>query len=149
MPGWDVVAGYACTDTKILRAAVDQQGQPFSTVTPKHNFTLWTRYQLRGEWERWSVGGGMKAVSDFFAQSGAVRFVADAYATVSAQIGYRFSDKLSATLTVNNLFASVCYDKVSSALQQNFYGEPRSVTIFLRGHLDARRYRFVDAIRFC
>ncbi|MCY1244952.1 TonB-dependent siderophore receptor [compost metagenome] len=51
---------------------------------------------------------------------------------MSAQAGYRFNKHLDATLTVNNLFDKVYYQRVWAAYGSNYYGEPRSVMLNLR-----------------
>lgn len=132
-PGWDIVAGYAYNDTRYLQAPVAQQGQVFSPVTPRHSVNLFTRYAftspaLRG----FSVGGGMTYRSEFFAQSGALRINAPGYAVFNAQVGYQINDHLSLNLSVDNLLDKTYYEKVSGISRQNFYGEPRRVTVALK-----------------
>lgn len=132
-PGWDIVAGYAYNDTRHLQAPVAQQGQVFSPITPRHSVNLFTRYAftspaLRG----FSVGGGMTYRSEFFAQSGALRINAPGYAVFNAQVGYQINDHLSLNLSVDNLLDKTYYEKVSGISRQNFYGEPRRVTVALK-----------------
>ncbi|MBV7427810.1 MULTISPECIES: TonB-dependent siderophore receptor [unclassified Acidovorax] len=132
-PGWDIVAGYAYNDTRYLKAPVAQQGQVFSPITPRHSVNLFTRYAftspaLRG----FSVGGGMSYRSAFFAQSGALRINAPGYAVFNAQVGYQINDHLSLNLSVDNLLDKTYYEKVSGVSRQNFYGEPRRVTVALK-----------------
>jgi iron complex outermembrane receptor protein/outer membrane receptor for ferric coprogen and ferric-rhodotorulic acid len=132
-PGWDIVAGYAYNDTRYLKAPVAQQGQVFSPITPRHSVNLFTRHAftspaLRG----FSVGGGMSYRSAFFAQSGALRINAPGYAVFNAQVGYQINDHLSLNLSVDNLLDKTYYEKVSGVSRQNFYGEPRRVTVALK-----------------
>ncbi|MBB6560476.1 iron complex outermembrane receptor protein/outer membrane receptor for ferric coprogen and ferric-rhodotorulic acid [Acidovorax soli] len=132
-PGWDVVAGYAYNDTLYLKAPVAQVGQIFSPVTPRHSVNLFTRYAftspaLRG----FSIGGGLSYRSDFFAQSGALRITSGDYVLASAQVGYQINDQLALNLSVDNLFDKTYYEKVSIVARQNFYGEPRRVTLALK-----------------
>ena len=131
--GWDVTAGYAYNDTRYLKAPVAQQGQVFSPITPRHSVNLFTRYAfthpaLRG----FSVGGGMSYRSEFFAQSGALRINAPGYAVFNAQVGYQINDHLSVNLSVDNLLDKTYYEKVSGVSRQNYYGEPRRVTLALK-----------------
>lgn len=133
LPGWDVVAGYAYNSTRYLRAPAAQQGQVFSPVTPRHSINLFSRYAftspaLRG----FSIGGGVSYRSEFFAQSGNLRISAPGYALVSAQVGYQISDHLALNLSVDNLLDKTYYEKVSGITRQNFYGEPRRVTLALK-----------------
>lgn len=132
-PGWDVVAGYAYNDTLYLKAPVSQVGQVFSPVTPRHSVNLFTRYAftspaLRGL----SIGGGISYRSEFFAQSGALRITSGDYVLASAQVGYQINDQLALNLSVDNLFDKTYYEKVSGIARQNFYGEPRRVTLALK-----------------
>lgn len=132
-PGWDMVAGYAYNGTLYLKAPVSQIGQVFSPVTPRHSVNLFTRYAfsspaLRG----FSIGGGLSYRSEFYAQSGALRITSGDYVLASAQVGYQIDDQLSLNLSVDNLFDKTYYEKVSSVGRQNFYGEPRRVTLALK-----------------
>jgi iron complex outermembrane receptor protein/outer membrane receptor for ferric coprogen and ferric-rhodotorulic acid len=132
-PGWDVVAGYAYNDTLYLKAPASQVGQVFSPVTPRHSVNLFTHYAftspaLRG----FSIGGGISYRSDFFAQSGALRITSGDYVLASAQLGYQINDQLALNLSVDNLFDKTYYEKVSGVSRQNFYGEPRRVTLALK-----------------
>lgn len=134
-PGWDLMAGYAYTDTKYLRAPAAQQGQAFSPVTPRHSLNLSTRYALRNPGLRgWSVGGGVSYRSAFHAQSGALRIASGGYALFNAQVAYQINDRVSVSLAVENLFDKTYYEKVSGVARQNFYGAPRSVVLALRAH---------------
>ncbi|AXQ29353.1 TonB-dependent siderophore receptor [Solimonas sp. K1W22B-7] len=135
LPGWDLTLGYAYVDTEYLRGATTAQtGQSFSTATPRHVGNLWSKYEFgQGVLRDLSIGAGIKAVSSFYAQSGAVRFWAPAYTVVSAQLGYRLTSHWQTTLSADNLFDEKYYEKVSGAGRQNFYGEPVNMTLVLRG----------------
>lgn len=131
--GWDILAGYAFTDTKFLEAPIAQQGMVFSTVTPRHSINLSTRYAFRGNFLRGlSVGGGMSYRSEYFARSGTIRIVTGNYALFNAQLGYEINDHWSLNLTADNLFDKKYYEKVSGTRRQNFYGEPRRVALAVR-----------------
>lgn len=133
LPGWNLSAGYTHVDTEYRVGTAAQQGQSFAPFTPRHSANLWTRYEFAdGPLHGLSVGGGLRSVSSFYSQSGAVRFVADAYTLLSAQLGYEISPHWSANLTVSNLLDEKYYEKVSYSGRQNFYGEPRSFTLALR-----------------
>lgn len=132
-PGWELIAGYAYTATKYLQAPIAQVGQVFSTITPRHSFNLWTKHSwTSGTFNRWSLAGGLKAVSDFSSGTGATRVVGDGYTTVSGQVGYQIDSTTTASLTINNLFDKTYYEKVSNFGRQNFYGEPRSVMLAVK-----------------
>jgi TonB-dependent siderophore receptor len=131
-PGWDLTAGYAYTETLYLKAPAAQLGTVFSPFTPKHIVNLSTRYALRGALQGWSVGGGMVYRSEFSAQAGAIRLVSGNYTLFNAQLAYQLNDKVSVSLSAENLFDKTYYEKVSNTSRQNFYGEPRKFVLALR-----------------
>ncbi|MNP64678.1 Ferric-pseudobactin receptor precursor [compost metagenome] len=61
-----------------------------------------------------------------------VRFEQSGYGIATAQVGYKFNENLSATLTGNNLFDKKYYDRVDASWGTNFYGDPRNLTLTLR-----------------
>jgi iron complex outermembrane receptor protein/outer membrane receptor for ferric coprogen and ferric-rhodotorulic acid len=132
-PGWDVLAGYAYTDTEYVKAPVAQQGQVFSPITPRHSVNLFTRYAFRNDTLKGlSVGGGLAYKSEFYAQSGTLRLVSGDYAVFNAQAGYQINDNVSLNLTIDNLFDKKYYEKVSGVGRQNFYGAPRTLALAMR-----------------
>lgn len=132
-PGWDITAGYAYTTTKTLKGTEDQKSQQYVFITPRHTFNLWTKYTFAtGALERLSLGAGLRSVSSMYRLNGPVKFEQRPYTTVSAQAGYRFNKHLETTLTVNNLFDKVYYQRVWAAYGSNYYGEPRSVMLNLK-----------------
>lgn len=133
LPGWQLVAGYAYTQTKFLEAATTSQGKPFSTITPRHTVNLWSRYAFAAPaLQGFSVGGGVRLNSGFYTQSGAVRWDQGTTAIFSAQVGYRYNRHLEGTVTVDNLFDKTYYEKLGGASRQNYYGQPRSVMLTMR-----------------
>lgn len=132
-PGWDVLAGYAYTDTEYLRAPAAQQGQAFSTVTPRHSVHVGTRYAFRAPALRgWSLGGGANWRSAFHAQNGVVRIASGNYALLHAQLAYRINDQVEVSLAIDNLLDKTYWEKVSGVSRQNFYGEPRRAVLALK-----------------
>jgi len=132
-PGWDITAGYAYTTTKTLKGTEDQKSQQYVFITPRHTFNLWTKYSFAsGPMDGWSLGAGVRSVSSMYRLNGPVKFEQRPYTTVSAQAGYRFNKHVDATLTVNNLFDKVYYQRVWAAYGSNYYGEPRSVMLAVR-----------------
>ncbi len=129
LPRLTLTAGYAYTDTEYEEAPVDQQGEPFSTFTPRHNFNLWASYQLSAPVD---IGFGLRSVSSFYSQRGTVRFEADGYTTVQARVGYAFNERLNLSLIGNNLLDERYYEKVEAATRQNYFGAPRSLSLVLR-----------------
>ncbi|MCP6693295.1 TonB-dependent siderophore receptor [Pseudomonas donghuensis] len=126
---WSISTGYAFTLLKSLSGEDTNQG---TTITPKHNFNLWTRYEFAdGPLKDFSVGGGVRAVSATYYKRD-VDFVQGGYSIATAQMGYKFNQNLSATLTANNLFDRTYYERVDSSWGSNFYGEPRNLTFTVR-----------------
>ena len=129
---WSIQTGYAYTMTKQLNGEDEAKGSVFSTITPKHNFNLWTDYAFSdGPLQDFSVGGGVRAVSATYYRRN-VDFEQRGYAITTAQIGYRINKHLSLKLTGNNLFDRKYYDRVDSPWGSNFYGEPRNFTFTVR-----------------
>jgi len=129
---WSIVTGYAYTMTKQLTGDDDTKNAVFSTITPKHNFNLWTDYQFSdGPLKDFSVGGGVRAVSATYYRRN-VDFEQGGYAVTTAQVGYKVSKQVSLKLTANNLFDRTYYERVDSPWGSNFYGEPRNLTFTVR-----------------
>lgn len=125
--GWNIYAGYSYLTTKYLSDPVNQ-GQRFST-DPAHTFKLWSNYEFSaGPLEGFRVGGGGRAYSE-----GTGPYGQDAYAVVDAQIGYRISDNLLATVSLNNIFDETYYARVPAPLFGQF-GEPRNVMLTIRAN---------------
>lgn len=130
LPGWEIMTGYAFTNTEYLAGTTAQVGTVFNTWTPKHHYTLWTRYDFQSPaLKAWSLGGGAKAVSSFFGQSGNVRVVENGYVVFDLFAAYRFNSHLEAKLTVNNVLDETYYTRLASPVTFNYYGEPRSVML--------------------
>jgi len=132
---WSITAGYAYTHTRYLRADPALQDTPFSTFTPRHNANLSTQYRFaEGAARGVEIGGAVRAVSDFYNVSGTTTVRGPGYAVFSVNAGYRINPNLRVTLNVDNLFDRTYWEKVSYPGRQNFFGEPRSVTVALRGN---------------
>jgi len=70
--------------------------------------------------------------SGFYQQTGNVRWDQGSYTTLSAQVGYRYNKHFEGTLTVDNVFDRVYYEKLGGGSRQNYYGQPRSVMLTMR-----------------
>ncbi|BAV63936.1 TonB-dependent siderophore receptor [Sphingobium cloacae] len=129
---WKVSAGYTYTETKYIRDP-DAQGQVFNSTTPKHLFKVWTDYTLPSNLKAWSVGAGVQFQTRFYVDDGAFRLVQGSYALANARIAYQISPNLSASVNVNNIFDKRYYTTLTGIRRGNYYGEPRSFMISLRG----------------
>ena len=137
LPNWQLTAGYAYNSTEYVTAAADQEGKTFSTITPKHNANLWTKYTFsKGILADADIGGGVRAVSEFSKGSWMSDAIAKApgYAIFSLQAAYPINENLKVSMNIDNLFDKKYYEKVGADWRQNYYGEPCSVTLTLRGH---------------
>ncbi|WP_201303693.1 TonB-dependent siderophore receptor [Alcanivorax xiamenensis] len=129
---WQLYAGYTYTDSEYRKDA-DNQGEDFSSITPRHLFKLWSHYDLPWHDRRLSVGGGIQAQSDISKTSGAVTQRQGGYVLVNLRAGYRLNRQWRIALNVNNVFDRHYYQELFSPAWSNRYGEPRNVTISLRG----------------
>lgn len=124
---------YAYSDTRVAAANATSV---FSTWTPKHTLNLRARYSFdEGELKDLWVAGGMRAVSDYYTEStsgatAGTRWTQDAYAVFDAQVGYAFTESVSATLTLANLFDKTYYARAGNGTGSTFayYGEPFNAT---------------------
>ncbi|MBA1200984.1 TonB-dependent siderophore receptor [Pseudomonas capeferrum] len=119
-----------------------------STITPKHQFKLWTTYQMPGVLSDLTVGGGVNLQSATYVSGTTSRvdgegtvvernipfdYKQSGYAVWDALVKYRVDDHWTLSLNGNNLFDKRYYQTVSSAANGNFYGEPRNYMLTLRG----------------
>jgi len=137
LSGLELSASYTRNDTKVLRASNGAgEGQTFTSTIPRDMFKLWGRYTFdEQQFQGWNIGFGLRAQSRTYTTfSNGSLMEQGSYAVASAQIGYQINNSFHATLTVNNIFDKTYYARINSAAQLNYFGEPRSVTLTLRGH---------------
>lgn len=121
--GWNIAASYTYTESE----AAD--GSRTSYQIPRHSVKLLSTYRLPGAWEDLTLGGGVVWQSpNGYDLSDNAQVSQGSYAVVDAMARYEFSDTLSATLHVNNLFDKSYY--VSSSTW-GVYGAPRNVSLNL------------------
>lgn len=132
-PRLQVIGGYTYASGTYLRDATNE-GQPYNAWHPKHLFKAWARYELT---PLWHLAGGIhaqtRAYSNGYPGSGITGVRQPGYGTTSVQVGRQLSRQVSATLTVNNLFDKTYIDQINDDRSYNYYGEPRSVTLSVRG----------------
>lgn len=151
---WQINAGYTYDDNTTEYG--DDDGKRYASYTPKQMLRLWTSYDLRGLVKGLRVGGGAQAQSHSF-QNGTVNtwnptggpnhtggydgdavdytFTNSGNAIWNGFAEYRFSDKWSAALNINNLLNKRYWQQVGTTYGDNYYGAPRSVMLTLRGQL--------------
>ena len=137
MRDWQVGAGYTYTTTEYLKDTAANQGNALRTTDPKHLLRLFTTYRLPGTLAAWTIGGGVQAQSDIYAEGtsngSAVRAEQAGYAVYNAVVGYRFNEHYSLQLNANNIFDKNYYEKIGATGVNYYYGEPRNYALTLRG----------------
>jgi iron complex outermembrane recepter protein len=59
LPGWNIIAGYAYTDTEVTKDNSGNVGNQLANVSP-HSASLWTTYEIQdGGWKGFGLGGGL------------------------------------------------------------------------------------------
>lgn len=118
-PGWQIGSGYSYAPAK------GRDDRLLTPYVPKSTFKLFSTYQLDGRWEALTLGGNLRWQSATYARAigpNGEDFVQDDYALVDLLARYQFTDALSASLNLNNLFDKTYYTSMSFT---GFYGEPR------------------------
>lgn len=139
LPGWETTAGYTYVTTEYLRdrtktgAPSTNEGKAFRSATPEHLLQIWSNYHFSGALHGWSLGGGVTAQSDIYSVSGTTRIEQGGYSLWNARVGYDLNDNWKLGLNLNNLSDKVYYQQLGSLASGNRYGEPRNVTVSLRG----------------
>ena len=128
-PGWQLQAGYT---HKIARVG----GEKIATVEPEDIFNVFTSYQLPGELDAVTVGGGARWQSRSWMNAssptaGKVEFGQSAYWVADLMARYEVTDNLSATLNLNNVFDKRYYS-VWDVFQTYSWGEPRNIMLTTR-----------------
>lgn len=130
MRGLQLFAGYTFNTTKYLQDP-DNQGEVFSTWTPKQMLRVWADYKLPGDLNKFSVGGGMNTQSN--ALSFDRSFEVPGFTIWSARAAYQFSPEISLALNINNLFDKTYYvPSYNGPTSNNYYGAPRSALLTLK-----------------
>ena len=133
LPGWQVTGGYTYTTTEYLKATVSNTGNVLRSTDPKRALKLFTTYRLPGELDAWTVGGGVSAQSDIYSRTGTAEATQSGYAVYNALLGYRFNDHYSLQLNANNIFDKTYYKKIGANATGYYYGDPRNMSVTLRG----------------
>ncbi|UCZ85161.1 TonB-dependent siderophore receptor [Pseudomonas sp. L5B5] len=142
LEGWNLSAGYSYNHTRDANHDY-VYGSVLQTTEPQQVARLFSTYRLRGAWERLTVGGGVNWQSQFFGKvyrpdpndtvNGGhdSRITQDGYFLVDAMARYQFSQHLSSTLNIKNLFDKKYYTGIGN-FSTGFYGEPRSLQLATR-----------------
>ncbi|MBV7537514.1 TonB-dependent receptor [Duganella sp. sic0402] len=129
---WNIFAGYTFNRTKYLED-VNSGGLSFNSFTPKHMLRLWTTYQPQGALHDFTFGGGVNSQSASYRMIGTLTADVSGRAVWNSMIKYQINPRWSASLNFNNMFDKRYYSTLSSFVNANYYGDPRNVTLTLRG----------------
>ncbi len=128
-PGWNLAASYTHSRVK------DNDGERVKTTIPMDMFKLWSTYQLSGELERLTVGGGVNWQSGMhftatpWQVGNPVKIKQGDYATVGLMARYQLTPQWSATATVNNVFDEKYFSSFDDNFNSASYGEPRNFMV--------------------
>lgn len=131
-PGWNIQTGYTY---KVIQR--DQDNKKLSTDEPEHLFKVFTTYRLPGAWNKLMIGGGAEYHGSTWSEisnpaSGATeQYSQEAYWLVNAMAKYQFTDKLSTTLNINNLFDKYYYTNINFYANKA-YGDKRNMMLTTR-----------------
>ncbi|MFC4308442.1 TonB-dependent siderophore receptor [Steroidobacter flavus] len=154
LPNWQLSVGYTYNVNEYKgENSGENEDKPLSSYTPKHLLKLWTSYRpLAAGWNRFDFGLGVNAQTDSYntgstcleyrfhpeigeycASSMPYDYTQGAYAVFSARAGYRVDERWTAALNVGNLGDRTYYQTPGHSQFGNWYGEPRSYMVTLRG----------------
>lgn len=124
--GWNLFFGASATRLR------DANDDPFNPDQPTRTVKVFTSYDLPGQWDQWTVGGGLrwqnKSWADVSTAGNTYRLTQSSYAVVDLMTRYRINDNWSAQLNLNNLFDKGYYNAPGSQVS---YGAPRNVMVSL------------------
>lgn len=134
---WNISAGYTYVNS--VSSAISNS----TTIIPQNQVKLFTSYTLpENLWngaDKLTLGGGVNWQSEISQNWGGApsnaynggTIVQKSYYLASAFANYKFSDELSASLNINNLFDEKYYLNVGF-YNGVYWGEPRNVTFSVR-----------------
>lgn len=126
--GWNIYAGIAHF------TAQDGDGVRLNSQIPRTQAQLFSTYQLQGEWNKLTLGGGVKWQSRFYQApntgTSSLGGEQNSYALASLVARYAFTKKTNVAVNLNNVF-----DKKYALQKGDFdtvgYGTPRNVMVTL------------------
>ncbi|NWD70005.1 TonB-dependent siderophore receptor [Pseudomonas gingeri] len=126
LPGWQVAGGYTFNVTD------SSTGGPTDYQTPKHLLRASTTYNLQGDWNRLTVGGGVSAQSGYSTTVYGPTVSNGGRAVWDALASYKINKNWKVGLDVKNVFDKVYYKSVGELGRGNFYGDPRTYMLTIR-----------------
>ena len=107
---WQVIGSYAWLDARTVRTIGTTPAGRVLPQTPETSFGLWNRYDFT---DRWGVALGASYRSESFASiSNAVTL--KSYVRYDGAVYYKFDERFSAQLNIENLFDKIYYPSAHS-----------------------------------
>ncbi|MBY0137069.1 TonB-dependent siderophore receptor [Paracoccus yeei] len=107
-------------------------GTPAVTFLPTRTAKLFATWNLPGQWDRWTIGGGARWQNETTAQvypaSGQMTLRRGGYTVADAMVRYDIDERWSAQLNVNNVFDETYFTNAANIAT---YGEPRNAMLTL------------------
>jgi len=134
-PGWNIQGGYTNTRTRYVVDTAANTNQPLRAIDPRHQLRFFSNYRLGGLLKGWTVGGGANIQSDATVTGSGLTARQGGYSVLNAMAGYRFNDRYSVQVNVNNLADKTYYKRFAPTGLAYYYGDPRNVVVTLRAAL--------------
>ncbi|WP_085533884.1 MULTISPECIES: TonB-dependent receptor [unclassified Pseudomonas] len=144
-PGWELGAGYTYASVKYTKDSnPDNKGRLYDTDIPRHVFKAFTTYQLPGDLNRWTIGGGVyrqntiyNQGTNFYDTTSKFRIEQEAYTLVDLMTSYKASEHVDIRLNINNVFDKKYYQSIgtNTVYGINQYGDPRNAMVTVRWSL--------------
>lgn len=129
-PDWQLFFGASTFRSK------QPDGNDHNGFLPRSSVKVFTTYQLPGEWEKLTIGGGLKWNSSSYVDidgvttaSGTTRFKQEAFVTVDLMAKYDFTEALVGQVNINNVFNEKYY--ILRSGDNAPYGKPLNATFTL------------------
>lgn len=130
-PDWNVYASY--TYARARKADGERVYSFIQTAAPDHVVKLYTTYNLPGDWDRLTVGGGIRWQDEVH---GYAWSPSDVYENivqknvflVDLMAKYKVNEKIDVTFNVKNLLNEKYYSGLGN-FDTGYYGEPRSFSV--------------------
>ncbi|WP_036594021.1 TonB-dependent siderophore receptor [Ottowia thiooxydans] len=124
-----VMVGYTYNTSKFLSDPTNQ-GEVFSTWTPKHMLRAWLSYRFPGDWSKLTVGAGVTRQSHTLDYNRT--FEVPGFTVVGLRVGYQFTPEVSLAMNVNNVFDKRYLLPGFIGYTGGTYGDPRNVMFTLK-----------------
>ncbi|WP_437879803.1 TonB-dependent siderophore receptor [Pseudomonas sp. LRF_L74] len=123
-------AGYTYNETEYSKG--EDAGEVYSSYTPRHMLKVGLLQDINdGTLAGWSLGGQLRAMSEFSSVSGSTTIKAPGYAVLDLLAKRKLGASTDLRLALANALAKDYYMRVGTTAVFNFRGEPRTLTLAL------------------